>query len=446
MYRILSAALLFVSSFCATTNADDVAELIAQIKGEDPQKSGRAAQSLAPLGRSAVPAIPALVEALSDTRPADNIPLGVPAPQRDVASFASEALAAIGEPAVPSLVRELNTPDASVRERVIETLKQIGKPASSALPHLKEYARNGETEEQRYLAIESYAAISSDKKTCIATLTDALTDKSPQVRGLAARMLGDYESEASSAVPALIKALGDTEFRWHSITPDFTGQRAVRYDAAEALGKIGPSSKVAADKLTDLMGNDLDPEVRVSASLALFCIDNNRADAMQSLIRELKNDRVGMAGPQEAARSLATLGVKAAPAFDALCQSLQHEKPFVRISAVRAIKEIGREKAVTALLPALDDKDPQVRNAAATALGELGTISAPAIPRLIELLNDRQELLCFIVQRAAAEALGKIGPPAKAAVPHLSRLAESDADTELRKVATEAVRRISRVE
>ena len=174
----MSAAILFVSSSCVTTNADDVAELIAQIKDGDPQKSGRAAQSLASLGRSAVPAIPVLIEALSDTRSADNIPFGVPAPRRDVASFASEALAAIGATAVPSLVGELNTPDASTRERVIETLQQIGKPASKALPQLKDYARDGETERLRYLAIESYAAISSETKICVAILTDALTDKS----------------------------------------------------------------------------------------------------------------------------------------------------------------------------------------------------------------------------------------------------------------------------
>ena len=174
-------------------------------------------------------------------------------------------------------------------------------------------------------------------------------------------MLGAYGSEASSAVPALITALDDTENRWDSITPDFIGQRAVRYDATEALGKIGSSSKVAAGKLTALMGHDPNPDVRVSASLALFCIDNNRAEAMQSLIGELKGDRDGIAGPLEAARSLARLGAKAAPAFDALCRSLEHEKPLVRIAAIRALGGIGRERAVTALLPALDDKDPQVR-------------------------------------------------------------------------------------
>jgi HEAT repeat protein len=312
------------------------------------------------------------------------------------------------------------------------------------LPHLRAIVQNGESYELRYIALESYTAICSEGKSCVALLTNSLNDESPHVRGLAARKLGDYGAAATSAVPSLTRALADKEYRWNFLAPDAATQRAVRFDAAEALGKIGPPAKDAAGKLAALMVQDTDPEVRVSAALALFRVDAGNADAMQELIAALKNDKSGTAGPEEAARSLAELGPKAAPAFDALTESLNHRHEFVRTWAIRAIRAVGGTKAVPVLLSALDDKNPQVREAAAEALGELGAISAPAVPQLIASLNEDDDVLSFYVQRAAAKALGNIGPAAKSAIPHLRQLVESETDEKLKEIAADAIKQINR--
>jgi HEAT repeat protein len=441
--QLISFALMLIASVCSAADKDDIAKLVAQLKDNDPRESARAAQSLASLGNSAGPAIAPLIHALSDTRIADDIPFAIPAPRRDVASFASEALGAIGAAAVPSLARELKTQDKSARRRVMETLQRIGRPAREALPHLKTIVENEEAYELRYIAVESYAAICSEDRKCVALLANALTDKSPHVRGLAARKLGDLASAASSAVPALTRTLADEEYRWHFLAPDAATQRAVRFDAAEALGKIGLPAKDAAGRLATLMTGDTDPEVRVSAALALFRIDNN-SDAMKTLIEALQNDERGIAGPEEAARSLAELGPKAAPAFDALIESLKHRHEFVRMSAVRAIRAIGGKKAVSVLMSTLKDKNPQVREAAAESLGELGPLSAPAVSQLVESLNDDDDVLSFYVRHAAAEALGKIGPSARSAIPHLERLQESDSDASVREIAADALKQITR--
>src|SRR5262245_27867614 len=53
--------------------------------------------------------------------------------------------------------------------------------------------------------------------------------------------------------------------------------------------------------------------------------------------------------------------------------------------------------------------DPQEREQAAHALGQLGPVSPEVLPALAEALGDE----CYIVRRNAAEALGRIGPPAR---------------------------------
>src|SRR5262245_30942806 len=67
---------------------------------------------------------------------------------------------------------------------------------------------------------------------------------------------------------------------------------------------------------------------------------------------------------------------------------------------------------VPALVEALKDKDRDVRQAACTALGNLGQ---EAVKPLIEALKNDDKA----TQAAAIEALGKIGPNASDAVPAL---------------------------
>ena len=56
-------------------------------------------------------------------------------------------------------------------------------------------------------------------------------------------------------------------------------------------------------------------------------------------------------------------------------------------SAAGALGEIGSEKAVDALIKALNDQDSYVRSTAADALGKIG--SEKAIDALVNALNDQ---------------------------------------------------------
>ena len=81
---------------------------------------------------------------------------------------------------------------------------------------------------------------------------------------------------------------------------------------------------------------------------------------------------------------------------------------------------------------------PQTRNAAAYEISGLGPAAAPAVPALIEALDDPEASVRFPV----TVALGEIGPAAKAAVPKLKKMMDEEINDELAAAARRALRRI----
>jgi HEAT repeat protein len=69
------------------------------------------------------------------------------------------------------------------------------------------------------------------------------------------------------------------------------------------------------------------------------------------------------------------------------------------------------------------------------ALESMGEAAAPALPDLVKALGDRDTQ----VRQWAARALGGIGPSARSAIPALARAAKFDA---VREPAEEAIRKI----
>ena len=96
-----------------------------------------------------------------------------------------------------------------------------------------------------------------------------------------------------------------------------------------------------------------------------------------------------------------------------LVSDLRDPRPDVRIAAADALGRIGHKPATRPLIRALYDVREDVRCAAARALGRIG--SPDAVDPLSRLLKAPQ----WAARKAAAEALGAIASPA--AVPHLAR-------------------------
>jgi HEAT repeat protein len=81
---------------------------------------------------------------------------------------------------------------------------------------------------------------------------------------------------------------------------------------------------------------------------------------------------------------------------------------------------------------------PQTRNAAAYEISGLGPAAAPAVPALVEALDDSEASVRFPV----TVALGEIGPAAKAAVPKLKKMMDEEINDEIAAAAKRALRRI----
>ncbi len=200
------------------------------------------------------------------------------------------------------------------------------------------------------------------------------------VRRLAARMLGDLAlPEVASALAA---ALADDDLE-------------VRLNAADSLARLGE-------------GFDIFP-ADVLARLVEAAADGNR-DLRLSAIRAL-----GRAGG-EAGR-------------EALVAGLGDEDGFVRAEAVRAASlrgEVGPE--VEALL---DDPDPSVRLAAATAVAQAGG------ERVVELLVD----FAFKSEGYHRREAGRLlrGPTAEAAARRFARVLEDTGRRRQWAVAIEAL-------
>jgi len=92
---------------------------------------------------------------------------------------------------------------------------------------------------------------------------------------------------------------------------------------------------------------------------------------------------------------------------------------------------------IASLIEGLTNSNWDARDAAASALGNIGPDAREAVPALVTALNDSKR----DVRYEAAWALGNIGPDARDAVPALVT-ALNDPDAAIRRNAAEALSKI----
>ena len=230
--------------------------------------------------------------------------------------------------------------------------------------------------------------------------------------------------------------------------PDSATRPAVRLQAAESLGRLGPAAFPACSQLVARL-RDEDETVRCAAAdrpgrvempggrrsvddaapgpepggqggrrPGLAALNVIAASAVPDLVpllqdqdesvREAAADAIGQAGPLSAAVT------------DTLAGGLASEDTLVRAQTAEVIGTIGpaAEQSAPALVESLDDENDRVRAKAVKALGQIGEAAAEvAVPRLVRALRDPDDW----VSALAAEALGEMGESAEAAVPALVR-------------------------
>jgi HEAT repeat protein len=206
--------------------------LIPLLQDQDVRVRHDVATALGLLGKSARPAIPALITLFEQEirirrhKP----PLLLRKAQTAGVAYdyynAYRGLLMIGEPATPYLVLLLKDDNPSIRLETLETLGMMGASATSAIPSLIPLLQDPDADVRSSAAL-ALSKMGESAKAAIPSLIPLLKDpEDASVRSSAAGALGNMGESAKAAIPSLIPSLKDEDAE-------------VRSSAAEALKKLG---------------------------------------------------------------------------------------------------------------------------------------------------------------------------------------------------------------
>jgi HEAT repeat protein len=260
-------------------------------------------------------------------------------------------------------------------------------------------------------------------------------DSSPRVNAVMA--LGAVPVGPREDVSRIVNALK------YRLTND--SQSIIRFQCALVLGRFGEQSRAAMKELIQGTKDGGSWEIRKAAVFALTRAATDLAQpvnssAVEALVARLSTTNEPSALVRlEAAMSIATLGMLSKRDHEIVTKGLTSAE-YDREKMVAIWARVGLAVHDNKLTPAdiktliknLESPDLPARTHSARALGTIASVGnpanllQPAIPYLIKLLDDREEL----AQVAGVWALGRIGPDAKAALPRLKEMLQDKNVTE----------------
>lgn len=206
----------------ATQNINgNLGKHIDNLNNENPNVRSDAADEIGLLGENATDAISALSQALHDE-------------YEPVRLNAAYALGAIGEKAVPNLIKNLVCDNGQVRRKAAYGLAAVG---ATAVPSLIEVLDH-ENDDVRVEATYALAQIGNDANTAVPALIARAKDNKVEVRRYLPEAFGSIGANAAPAVPTLIDMLENDD------------DVQVRFESALALAQIGPAAEDAIPVLT----------------------------------------------------------------------------------------------------------------------------------------------------------------------------------------------------
>ncbi len=307
-----------------------------------------------------------------------------------------QSLGPIGEPAPPALLAALADPSARVRAVALQTLAHFTSGADQAVPVLLRDAdlkappggprlAKGATPGS---ALQAAAENLQPTGAVVPILAKALESPNPVVQRAAVTLLGRVGPDARSTAPALIAA---TNVLIQAKGGKAKGEGPQFSDYALALAQILP-----ADEAVSVLSKAMGPghrATRTEAATALGKLGARGQAAVPILLGALKESGSPAGGRAESAYT------------DALVQSLGQIAPLASLPQPMA------DQVVEAISRCLESPQGFVRITAARALGDLGQRAALALPLLHALGDD--EKAPAAAQEAAAAAIEKIKPEKK---------------------------------
>lgn len=208
---------------------------------------------------------------------------------------------------------------------------------------------------------------------------------------------------------------------------------AVRIAAAEGLGKLGPSASAAVPALRRAL-DDSEVVVRNNAAWALGKIANPSSEIVPALVAKVESTQEIWTVRHNAALSLSWIGQ---PAVPALRQCLDSADGWTRAYAGDSLYRISRDgpdrgRVVGVMIGLISHQDPGVRAFAVATAGTIGPAAAAAAPHFVRLIDDPDAN----VRASALNVLPRLGPAAAVAVPRLLRVLQESKEDAARLGAT----------
>ncbi len=285
----------------------------------------------------------------------------------------------------------------------------------------------------------------------------------PEIRKRLLDAAGPLSPEARPAMERLadLLALGHT---WSQAE---TMRQSKEFSEIEMLVRATDSQAAAVRLLFHALGEN-DERVSWSATDKFAAFDP-AGDAIGPLVKLLDDESPRLRAG--AARALwVEYGRRAAPAVDALSRCVGESDPELREYAILALGDIGptAKAAVPALERALAEKDHDLRLTAAKALWQIEQKPDEIIPIFVDVLRGGDKSAVYkaaeqlqemgpwaapavdalvealkndswSTRSNVAEALGKIGPKAAAAIPALANMLRHDEDSTAQWYAAQAL-------
>ena len=189
---------------------------------------------------------------------------------------------------------------------------------------------------------------------------------------------------------------------------------AVRKRACELLGEIATTEEM--DAIETLVSVAVTDESGAVKAAAVDGLDEIGAEAVEQLLVEITGKKIDQGADWAVAKRFA--------------KALSSEIPELRMAAAAALGKLGDESGINSLKSALSDTDPRVRQRVCTALGEINHPSA--VPALIDRLGDPNGQ----VRHEAAISLSAIGTDQALAA--LKNMMDAD-NTAIRRIAASAL-------
>jgi HEAT repeat protein len=373
------------------------------------------AQSLGTLGEGARPALPALVEALQEDesllRQAIGLALKKIDPKgkwlpvaladclgprkwdyqgniRDV----QEITRRVDPKVAAGLADLLKDKELSRRVGAAIALGGMGQDAREAKTALVKALKDPEPRVRLHAAFAAWKVAGQDE-AAIPVLAALLKAREREIRRQAAAALGQIGPDAQDAVPALIKALQSDD-------------QGLATMALHALNQIGPQAKTAVPALTKILKDGPSLDLRMAAVRTVKDFGREARMAVPRLLVMLKET----AGPSRAlvAEALGEIAT-AEEAGRALVEALRQADPgykdlFLHYHLSTALQRLGPE-VIADLAKLLKEKNRGVRLKAVEILREFGPAAKPALPALLQALQDKDDAVAV----AVAEAVWHIG-------------------------------------